>query len=695
MKAGKYSVKELFVNRYVQQIIIPEIQRDYVWKDEQVIGLLDSIKKDYDKFKTVNVPKITPTDNELEIAFEIFYKKRNNGSNIGFIYAYNDDQYSGKYFLIDGQQRITTIFLMLLVLAYKNEQIKEKFIKTYFADNILKLDYKVRESAHHFLEEFVNQALKKETDFIDQNWYFRNKYDSDTTIKNLLANFSVIQEFYQNKLPEDLESFYDYVESFVEFWYFDTNISEQGEELYIYMNARGEQMQANENIKADLLSELDNIEDKNKYGKLWEDWQDYFWINRGGNDNADNGFNTFLSWCQLLKSIENRYEKNVELSTEEIEDFADFIRGKKTLNFKLIKLSILDIELYFNSVVYYFGNYSSFTKSILVYKNLIDKKWLTGNLSQIDHFRLLPLIYFIKKHKLYDKKDFETIELIKLNRLFFNLRLDETIGKTAATQTIYGIKFINELSKDFKFDDLLEYEDDYKSIFNGEEVLKLKVIISISDSVNKEKTRKYFCDVEDNKLLRGKIAHVILVALEIENPDFNVDVFVKVWNKYSDFLNNESSIKSELIASNSFIQIGNRIKLYDDWFKREHILDLLKDYYAFNGTYQDFIESKQSNFLSKYSDCKELKSEEMPKEQLYIYYLLSKELDINWDWSKGKNIGVYYGGKELNSVFDRKLFFQHYNTQWHDNDGRIIDIQKQKIKDIDLVNLLKQSTDAQ
>ncbi len=91
MKAGKYSVKELFVNRYMQQIIIPEIQRDYVWKDEQVLGLLDSIKKDYDKFKTVTVPKIIPTDNELEKAFEIFYKKRNNGSNIGFIYAYNDD----------------------------------------------------------------------------------------------------------------------------------------------------------------------------------------------------------------------------------------------------------------------------------------------------------------------------------------------------------------------------------------------------------------------------------------------------------------------------------------------------------------------------------------------------------------------------------------------------------------------------
>ncbi len=580
---------------------------------------------------------------------------------------------------------------MLLVLACKSERIKEQFTKTYFADNVLKLDYKVRESAHHFLEGFVTQALKNNTDFINQNWYYSNKYDSDTTIKSLLSNFNSIHEFYENKLPNDLEPFYNYIEDFVEFWYFDTNISEQGEELYIYMNARGEQMQANENIKADLLIELETIGDKNKYGKLWEDWQDYFWINKGGNDNADNGFNTFLSWCQLLKSIENRYENNVELSTEEIEDFADFIRGKKTLNFKLIKLSILDIELYFNSVVYYFDSYLSFTKTIAVYRNLIDKKWLTGNLSQIDNFRLLPLIYFIKKHKLYDKKDFETIELIRLNRLFFNLRLDETIGKTAATQAIYGIKFINELAIDFKFDDLLEFEDDYKSIFNGEEVLKLKVLTSISDVVIKEKTRRAFIISEDHGLLRGKIAHVIRVALEIENPDFNIDVFEKVWEKYSDFINEESSIKSELIVSNSFIQLGNRIKLYDDWFKREHILGLLKDYYIFEGTYQDFIKTKQSSVLSKYQNFSELQSEEMPKEQLYIYYLLSKELNVNWDWNKGKNIGVYYGGKDLTSVFDRQLFFQHYNTQWHDNDWRIIDIQKQKIKNSDLVKLLNKS----
>src|SRR5690606_13000417 len=98
------------------------------------------------------------------------------------------------------------------------------------------------------------------------------------------------------------KAFYQYLEDFTEFWYFDTNVSEQGEELYIYMNARGEQMQSNENIKADLLSRHRDINVKNEYGKYWEDWQDFFWVNRGGNKNADRGFNEFLA---CIAGLEN------------------------------------------------------------------------------------------------------------------------------------------------------------------------------------------------------------------------------------------------------------------------------------------------------------------------------------------------------------------------------------------------------
>jgi uncharacterized protein with ParB-like and HNH nuclease domain len=116
MKAGKYSVRELFVNSYIDQIIIPEIQRDYVWGEEQIIGLLESVLEDYNKYKNGEVP-LESNDLEIKALFKDFYKKQKYSSNIGFLYAYNDPEYVGKYFLIDGQQRITTVYLLLLALS--------------------------------------------------------------------------------------------------------------------------------------------------------------------------------------------------------------------------------------------------------------------------------------------------------------------------------------------------------------------------------------------------------------------------------------------------------------------------------------------------------------------------------------------------------------------------------------------------
>lgn len=70
-----------------------------------------------------------------------------------------------------------------------------------------------------------------------------------------------------------LNDFKDYVENYIEFNYFDTNISSQGERLYLYMNSRGEDLSRQESLKAMLIERSDNkLED----GKMWEDWQDFF-----------------------------------------------------------------------------------------------------------------------------------------------------------------------------------------------------------------------------------------------------------------------------------------------------------------------------------------------------------------------------------------------------------------------------------
>ncbi|EKT4502307.1 DUF262 domain-containing protein [Flavobacterium psychrophilum] len=339
MKPGKYTIKELFVNREVEQIVIPEIQRDYVWKKEQVEGLMNSLLSDYIKFDT-EIINVTADNEEIKNLFINYYKKQQYASNIGFIYAYNDAEYKGKYFLIDGQQRVTTVYLLLLNLFIGTDQ-KADFEKKYFKDSQLKIDFKVRESSRDFFKNFIRFCLDnsfEETvdfraDFINklttQYWYY-NEYANDKTIQSIINNYVAINSFVQTKSLNS-KNFLNYILDYVDCWYFDTNISEQGEELYIYMNARGEQIQNNENIKADLLGALKETdielvserEDYNgeksvdglkKYwGKKWEDWQDFFWVNKGTNDNADNGFNEFLKCIagleQYLVKIERQHQE--------------------------------------------------------------------------------------------------------------------------------------------------------------------------------------------------------------------------------------------------------------------------------------------------------------------------------------------------------------------------------------------------
>ena len=397
MKAGKYSFKELFNNRYVDQIIIPEIQRDYVWGKNQVESLLNSILENFENFKKgIDTNQFPQVEVEIQKAFEEFYKKQKFACNIGFIYAYNDPEYSGKYFLIDGQQRLTSIYLILLVLASEKQDFRDKFEKIYRHSNLPIIDYRVREASHYFLKEVVEHYKNKGIEITDQSWFY-NDYKNDKTISSIISNIQIIKSFLNEKeLIND--DFIDYVQNYVEFWYFDTNISEQGEELYIYMNARGELIQENENLKADLLGKLTVPNDspkslselKNDWGKKWEEWQQFFWKNRNGNPNADKGFNEFIN---CIAGLEN-YLGNQQIVYAK-EDFDHGDRGKKNQVAYSDILSQFDesglevISAYMEGLNYFFDE-ENIKKFIINYnfekeniQEFINNSWIIKCLSEI------------------------------------------------------------------------------------------------------------------------------------------------------------------------------------------------------------------------------------------------------------------------------------------------------------------------
>ncbi|EDM25748.1 hypothetical protein LNTAR_15067 [Lentisphaera araneosa HTCC2155] len=515
MSEGKKSLKDILNSRNIKQIIIPEIQRDYVWKTENVEKLLKSIVADAKEsdpgITKEELDKLPPA---LRDQVERSLEENKIFSNIGFIYAYEDSEYKSRYFLIDGQQRLTTLYLLLLATAINSG--KENYFSTHYFNNTLpKLDYKVRESAHNFLVNFMTYLLGGGDikNIESQYWYFSN-YKNDRTISSILRNYKTIASF-----VKDEKLSVDYVENNIELWFFDISKSSQGEELYIYMNSRGEEVIANENIKASLLENCSDKE-KHEWGVKWEDWQDFFWKNRGAKLNSDQGFNEFLKWVIIIEKIKT----SPNSSAEELGKFILAIRDQQKFSSEL--LTVNKIDEYFETIKY------------LKDLGLIGKKWLTGDTSTIDYFRLFPAILYI------NKLDAQEVHLRRLLRFFANVSKSVDISKNPDTQVVNAIRLMLKFLDDAHVDvtGFLQYKQstNYKAILSSEECYKLSLYGEPPLETSRDDLETLFWGAEDSKLLNGKIEFLLFVSgspVLGSLEKFNLRKFTTIYESFKDLFN--------------------------------------------------------------------------------------------------------------------------------------------------------------
>lgn len=98
IEVNKQSVKQLLETGKKQRFVIPEYQRPYAWSEEQIQTLFDDL---------------------------VEYTENNNESTyfLGTIVAYEND--NNQQEIIDGQQRITSLFLLLRALYSKLKSMLE------------------------------------------------------------------------------------------------------------------------------------------------------------------------------------------------------------------------------------------------------------------------------------------------------------------------------------------------------------------------------------------------------------------------------------------------------------------------------------------------------------------------------------------------------------------------------------------
>lgn len=187
-----------------------------------------------------------------------------------------------KFVPLDGQQRLTTLFLLHWYLANKDgliAQFQELLVANRDTVNPKsKFSYETRTSSKEFCDALVqntvvlNKLSKPDKDLSnglsktikDSNWYFLS-WDSDPTIQSMLNMLDDIHEKFKDK-----EGFYGRLVSLenpvITFQFLDLKEFNLTDDLYIKMNARGIPLTPFENFKARFEQYISRSSFNDKHG---------------------------------------------------------------------------------------------------------------------------------------------------------------------------------------------------------------------------------------------------------------------------------------------------------------------------------------------------------------------------------------------------------------------------------------------
>lgn len=690
--------------------IVPEIQREYVWgQNEEVISrFLDSI-----------IEKIGL------VCDQCGNPKKNSKMNVGFLYTYKPSYvtYSHERYLdeniIDGQQRFTTLILLLFYCALKEDRTEDfKDVIRLEADLEMAFDYKVRNLTHIFLLQLINKVGKIDDlklIFEDKTTWFLSDFKTDVTIDSLVKALKIIDKKFVSKN----EIYFDYILNNIKFYHFRTEATNQGEELYITMNARGESLSKNEENKAVLMLDDSSLVE---FGKKWEDWQDFFWKNRdksNPNANADIGFNEFLRWIQIIEMTltdsEVDTEEDEKISEESLtKEIITLIQGDKII-LKKEYFSIEKIEKYFVAIQYLFEKYYSDIEYKKKYDDIIDytiikKRYLhpkNKTIEQSESFVFIPVLYYVFKMQ-KSNRPINNQNVFRLLRFLNNLRKDVTVRKTINKQVINAIKLVDAL---LEFDDdiakitLVQDKKISKSLLTSEEEFKFKIYL---DKINREEVESVLWQAENNRILNGKTAPLIQYSycpnenkiefafektfdkLNVQN--FSLDNFKFIHNNFLKLTaESENQLSSNIwgiMMLTDYYEIKNYNENHqivtcinaDDFhlIRNKYFLNKLDEVSQYANS-KDYFQSIFDNFISTYISLEDLSKENNYKKQLYAHYIALIN-NGEWHFIKGKNFGVYLFPKKYSSFFKNEVRFQHYKLKWVGADNNYFDDGKSKIK---------------
>jgi hypothetical protein len=235
---------------------------------------------------------------------------------------------------LDGQQRLTTLFLLHWYLAYKENRLSE-LREALLSKGKTKFSYETRITSRDFCNALISNdiiltnipsALLSET-IKDSSWFF-SSWETDPTIKSMLV---VLDEI--NKVFSATEGFYEKLISsenpIICFQFIELKDFGLTDSLYVKMNSRGKELTNFENFKAKFEQYIEKLDQENGTDikaqfskKIDTDWTDLFWNYKNTATNVfDSQLMNFI--CTLAVNnytVKQRHSSSIERYIKTLSD---------------------------------------------------------------------------------------------------------------------------------------------------------------------------------------------------------------------------------------------------------------------------------------------------------------------------------------------------------------------------------------
>lgn len=249
INVDKRSVKQLLETGKNKRFIIPEYQRPYAWSDEQIQVLFDDLTE-----YTLNT-----TEDE------------NNTYFLGTIVSYENDNKEQE--IIDGQQRITSLLLLLRAIYTKLESggPETNFLKSQIEPTIWKQNPTT--GVVNFDEILISSRVMGE----EGNQEFANILVSgkadEKSHSNYAKNYRLLQQLVNEYAADNPLSFYNFISNILNqaiLLPITADSQETALTIFSTLNDRGLALSDADIFKAKIYNHL-NSDEKKKFIELWQE----------------------------------------------------------------------------------------------------------------------------------------------------------------------------------------------------------------------------------------------------------------------------------------------------------------------------------------------------------------------------------------------------------------------------------------